>query len=322
MPEIVFVWGMGNLPRALLREIEERPDPPVVYYISDYWPISPDFVMVHLRAPSKYWLVTKLKEILVRFFLRHFENENLCYRPRFENVICVSRAVKERFIRAGLPFEQSKVIHNGIDVEPFLKVKPNLMSRVNSPLKIIYAGRISPEKGLETAIAGLGKALTLGIDATLTIVGRGDLSYVQSLRTLAAECGLEDKIMFRAWIDWKRMPNLLSEFDIFISPSTWEEPLSLSVQKAMVTGLVVISTPVGGMPELIINGENGLFFTLEDSDELAIQLGRLASNPDLYMHLAKTGRQTILDRFTISRMVDEIEQYLQAVLTRSHGDVW
>jgi glycosyltransferase involved in cell wall biosynthesis len=79
----------------------------------------------------------------------------------------------------------------------------------------------------------------------------------------------------------------------------------------MASGLVVIGTTTGGTKEILKDGETGLTFAPEDADGLAEQIGRLIADPGMCRRLAQAGRQAVLENFTLDRMVQEIEAYLQ-----------
>jgi glycogen synthase len=106
----------------------------------------------------------------------------------------------------------------------------------------------------------------------------------------------------------------LQQFDILIFPSIYEEPLARMTQEAMVSGLVVIGTTTGGTKEILRDGETGFTFAPEDADGLARQVTRLILDPDLCYRVAEAGRQTVLENFTLDKMVKEIEVYLQEVM--------
>jgi glycosyltransferase involved in cell wall biosynthesis len=113
------------------------------------------------------------------------------------------------------------------------------------------------------------------------------------------------------------MPAILQQFDVLVFPSIYEEPLARITEEAMVSGLVVVGTITGGTREILSDGENGLTFAPEDADGLARQVIRLINDPDLRCRLAHNGRQTVLEHFTLDKMVNEIEVYLGEVFTRS-----
>jgi glycogen(starch) synthase len=113
------------------------------------------------------------------------------------------------------------------------------------------------------------------------------------------------------------MPSILQQFDILIFPSIYEEPLARMTQEAMASGLVVVGTTTGGTGEILSEGETGLTFAPEDEEGLADQVTRLITDPDLYCRLSQAGRQTVLENFTLDKMVNEIEAYLLDCFTRS-----
>jgi glycosyltransferase involved in cell wall biosynthesis len=109
------------------------------------------------------------------------------------------------------------------------------------------------------------------------------------------------------------MPRLLRKFDILLVTSTWAEPFARVVLEGMISGLVVVATPTGGTPEIVLDGENGLLFTPGDPEDLAKKIIRLVDDPALRKKLALSGKQTIMERFTMPKMMDEIEGFLQEV---------
>jgi glycosyltransferase involved in cell wall biosynthesis len=106
----------------------------------------------------------------------------------------------------------------------------------------------------------------------------------------------------------------LGRFQVFLFTSIWPEPMARSVMEAMAAGLLVIGTEVGGQTEMLFDGQNALTFKAEDFETLARHIAAVAENPALRVRLARAGQQLVLERFTLDRMVDEIEQFLQDVI--------
>jgi len=148
-------------------------------------------------------------------------------------------------------------------------------------------------------------------------VGSGHPDYEAFLRNLVERQGLCDYVTFHRPVSKDEMPAILQQFDVLIFPSIYEEPLARMTQEAMVSGLVVVGTTTGGTKEILREGETGLTFAPDDANGLAEQIGRLSTDPGLRRRLAQTGRQTVLENFTIDRMVKEIEVYLQDVMTNA-----
>jgi glycosyltransferase involved in cell wall biosynthesis len=113
------------------------------------------------------------------------------------------------------------------------------------------------------------------------------------------------------------MPALLAEWDVLVVPSQWAEPLARVIQEGMATGAVVVATPVGGTPEIVADGVNGLLSPPGDAPALAECLIRLRRDPALRAALALAGRRTVEERFDLTTTVVAIEQFLQDAIASS-----
>jgi len=317
-PDLIFVWGMWSLSKALPALAERLLPGRVVYYLSDYWPVALDMHTTYWQLPARRWPIQLLKRVLSKVAMSMLAKES---QPdlKLEKVICVSNRVRDLLVEAGLPIEHACIIHGGTDIERFLDVrKRDYRCR---PLKLLYAGQLVQHKGVHTAIeamAKLVKELRTG-QIHLTLVGSGHPDYEAVLRELVDTSGLSDYITFHGPVSKDEMPALLQQFDILIFPSIYEEPLARMTQEAMVSGLVVIGTTTGGTKEILMDGETGFTFAPEDADGLAKQVTRLILDPDLCYRVAEAGRQTVLENFTLDKMVQEIEVYLMGCFDRNSG---
>jgi glycosyltransferase involved in cell wall biosynthesis len=133
------------------------------------------------------------------------------------------------------------------------------------------------------------------------------------LKDRVVELGLDAQVTFRGRVPRDQIPGLLSGSNVFLFTSAWEEPIARTVMEAMAAELVVIGTAVGGQREMLEDGVNALVFSPEDADGLAACILRLRRNPALRAQLAKAGRRTVLERFTLERMIDEIEAWLEEI---------
>jgi glycosyltransferase involved in cell wall biosynthesis len=172
-----------------------------------------------------------------------------------------------------------------------------------------------PEKGIDTLIqAMVGLVDEQGKrNINLSIAGSGSVEYESHLHQLVQQLGLTNHVTFLGWMPPAEIPALLRKFDVLVLPSVWPEPFSRAVLEGMISGLVVVATRTGGTPEIIVDGENGLLFLPNDPQDLAKKIISLADQPESRTAIAKAGRQTILERFTMTKMMDQIESYLQEV---------
>jgi glycosyltransferase involved in cell wall biosynthesis len=315
-PDLIFVWGMWALSKALPALAEQLLPGRVVYYLSDYWPSAVDMHTTYWQAPAQRWSTQVAKRFLSKVAMSMLASEG---QPdlKLEQVICVSARVRDLLVEAGLPIQLARIIHGGTDMERF----PDSRKRDyrSGHLNLLYAGQLVRHKGVHTAIKAMAKLVNQRSikEITLTLVGSGHPDYEAFLHHIVNRECLNDFVSFHNPVSREEMPTILEQFDVLIFPSTYEEPLARVTQEAMAAGLVVVGTTTGGTGEILKNGETGLTFAPEDADGLAEQVTRLLIDPDLRCRLASAGRQIVLENFTLDKMVNEIEAYLMDCFIRS-----
>ena len=308
-PDLIFVWGMWALSKALPALAEQLLPGRVVYYLSDYWTSAVDMHTTYWQSPARRWPMQVTKQVLSRAAMSMLAKED---QPdlKLERVICVSARVRDLLVEAGLPVQHARIIHGGTDIERFPDVRKR--DYASGHLKLLYAGQLVRHKGVHTAIEAMARLVNQRKinQITLTLLGSGHPDYEAFLRNLIEREGLQDFITFHTPVSKDEMPAILQQFDVLIFPSIYEEPLARMTQEAMASGVVVVGTMTGGTQEILKDGETGLTFAPEDAEGLARQVNRLIIDPDLYCRLAQAGRQTVLENFTLDKMVKEIEAYL------------
>jgi glycosyltransferase involved in cell wall biosynthesis len=323
-PDVILIHSMWNLPKAVAWHAERLLPGRVVYYIASAWPYRPSVHEIFWSSPTRRTWMLGLKKILSAAPLFYLKNERRQRVLKFEHVLCVSQAVREDLARqAGIPFERSCVVHNGIDTGQFQPDNDwNPASwKKNSPA-LLYAGGLYPHKGPDLAITGFSRALAdSGMEgATLTIAGAGSVGYEAELKQLAKSQGLNGQVSFIGRVERSEMPALLRQYDILLVPSKFEA-LSRIMQEGMACGLAVIGTASWGSKEILKNEENGLVFEPGDADGLAKQILRVVSDAELRSRITRAGRQTVLERFGMERMVKEVERYLVQICSRESSAV-
>jgi len=308
-PDLIFVWGMWAISKALPALAEQLLPGRVVYYLSDYWPSALDMHTTYWQSPAQRWPLQVPKRVLSKVARSMLAKEG---QPdlKLEQVICVSARVRDLLVEAGLPIQRARIIYGGTDMERFLGVRKR--DYVSGRLKLLYAGQLVRHKGVHTAIEAMARLVNKRRinQITLALVGSGHPDYEAFLRDLVERERLHDFVTFHEPVSKDKMPAILQQFDVLIFPSIYEEPLARITQEAMASGLVVVGTTTGGTQEILRDGETGLTFAPEDADGLAEQVTRLIIDPDLSCRLAQAGGQTVLENFTLDKMVKEIEAYL------------
>ncbi len=210
----------------------------------------------------------------------------LVNRATCDRVIAVSRAVRENLIRQGIPPDRIEVIYNGVDLEVF---RPTGAVRREWPGKYLVGvvARLSPEKGhryfLEAA-----KMVAAGIDGvTFLIVGTGPLE--QELKDYCRKLGIDGRVVFTGLRD--DIPRLLEQLDVLVQPSL-SEAHPLSLVEGMCMGRPCVATGVGGVGEVIVDGENGLLVEPANPAALADGILLLLKNPDLAARLGEAAVRT------------------------------
>ena len=207
-----------------------------------------------------------------------------------------------------IPDHKIRPVHNGVN-PPFLKVQ-NLYSDKTGP--ILFFGRLSVTKGVDVLIEAYSK-----IDAEsapgLIIIGRGELQ--NKLKNRVSELGLEQQITFIPWISHEDLGDYLKTASMAVLPSR-EENFSLAVLEALCSGTPVISTKVGGTPEMISDGENGLLVPPSDADALANAMRQLISDRNYAKSLGQKGSETVREQFTWQRTVEKFEALYRKALEK------
>ena len=318
-PDLIFIWGMYDLPRSLPVLAEARYPGKVIYRFATYWPTLPSAHEFYWRAPGRKWYSQIPKRVLGHFALAMLANDVQQYPLTFEHAICVSAASRNILVEAGIPVSNARIIYTGLDVDKYLNGEPPQRGYDDRGLNLLYAGRLTSDKGIDTAIEAMTKLVFAQgrREIRLSLAGSGSTEYENHLRSLVDRAGLTDYVSFLGWVPPEDMPGLLRKFDVLLLTSIWPEPFARVVMEGMISGLVVLATSTGGTTEILTDGENGLLIAAGDAEDLAQKIVCLAADPKLRRRLALAGQQTVLERFTKTKMLDEFESYLQEVFISS-----
>lgn len=315
-PEVILVWGMWNLSLNLPYWAEQWRPGRVAYYLASYWPNDVDPHKAYWGLSARRSITEMFKRPLRTWALAQLQKEGYPPPLKFEHVACCSHYVRKTLVKAGKLPPSAQVLYGGVEPEPFLSASAVNKSADNRPLRLLYFGRLIRDKGVHTAIEAMGLLKQRGEchKLDLTILGSGHPGYEAYLRTRVAQLGIEDHVSFQKQVPRPEIPQWLRNFDVYLFTSIWPEPMARSVMEAMAAGLLVIGTEVGGQPEMLDNGINSLTFRADDAADLATQIACAAEQPALRHRLAQAGQASMLARFTLKRMVDDMECFLDGIL--------
>lgn len=216
--------------------------------------------------------------------------------------ICVSERSREDM--GGLPFIKDKlvVVHNGIDkfeTLPRGEARLELELREDMPFVVGALAELHPVKGIDILIEAWSK-FPKKEDSKLVILGDGEAR--EDLEELVQVLGVADSVLFKGYRE--NAKQYLSAFDLFILPSR-SENFPYAILEAGIAGAPVIATNVGGVPEIITTGENGILIDKDEPDTLFSTIMLLSESKDLRKRLGEALRESTLKNFSIKKMVDE-----------------
>ncbi|MEH6936459.1 glycosyltransferase family 4 protein [Bacillus sp. JJ664] len=238
------------------------------------------------------------------------------------NIVTVSDYVGN-VIRELYPEASNKIrtIYSGVDSDRFLPGNNSKMSEIRDSLRreyglenktvILFAGRLSENKGVDRLIRALPQLSKTFKDLALVIVGSNWFSqnnvtdYVAYIRAISKK--QEVPVVTTGFVSPFEMQNWFAVADIFVCTSLWQEPLARVHYEAMAAGLPIVTTARGGNPEVIIPGENGLIVeNPEDPSEFAAKITEILSNKSLMRSMSNRGRELAISKYTWSRVGNEI----------------
>ena len=235
-------------------------------------------IVFQCHASEFHLFYANLAPQLQKFFSWVFGQSN-----RF---VVLSKSWQEFYTtNLGLKPERVEVLYNPVRVPA--EVPQRMASDV---VKLLFLGRIGERKGAFDLIQAFSRLSEREkTNSILIMAGDGD---IEEARNLVASLNLTDNITFTGWLGTKERDRLLTQADIFVLPS-YNEGLPLSMLEAMAWQVPVIVTPVGGISEIVIHGENGLLVEPGDIKQLADAMKSLITDVDLRLSLAAKGRDSI-----------------------------
>ncbi len=214
-------------------------------------------------------------------------------------LLALSRAQKEIYEEAGFPASKLFVIPNFVD--PYF-LEEGVERPSHEFKKILYVGRLSPEKGLDTLMKAYAIERSLHPGLTLALAGTGP--HLQALRSLAGELGILEGVEFLGKLSYRETREVYRRASIFVHPAVWPEPFGRSVLEAMASALPVIASRTGSAPELLAGA--GLLFEPGNSEELASRIEELLRDRGLARRLSEAGKERAASEYSPERMLDKI----------------
>jgi glycosyltransferase involved in cell wall biosynthesis len=237
-------------------------------------------------------------------------------------LIAVSRATVDDLVRLGVaPREKFRIIHLGIDLEPFARQPQarglDLRSEVgvaSDELLLTYVGRLVPIKRIDVLLRGMARAKREGAALKLAIVGDGELR--PELKHLASELGITPDVSF---LGYRRdLTRIAAATDVAVISSD-NEGTPVSLIEAAAAARPAVATDVGGVAE-VVTPATGILVPPASDEAIARAFLRLAADAGLRREMGRRAREHVLGRFAVDRLLGDIESLYGELLASSAGD--
>ena len=260
----------------------------------------PSVCTIHVMPSLDVKTKSKFHQRLEWFALKYFCNQ----------VISVSEEAREHHLRlSGASPDRVSTLYNGIDLSNYSNVERERMD-VRAELGVppdanllTTVAVLRQPKGIQYMIRALPAVLASSPNTAYLIVGDG--SYRDSLVEEVSKSGVGNRVIFAGMR--KDVPRLLAASDVFVLP-TLTEALPTVLAEAMAAKLPIVASRVGGIPEMITDGQNGCFVEPKDVDELARACIQLLNDPDKRAAMGIAGSNIVDQKFNIERQVDKLEE--------------
>jgi len=251
-------------------------------------------------------------------------------------VIGCSNYITEKIRRRFPQFaSRCQTVYNGVDINRFVSKRHHMAKKRNEAKRLLFVGRVSPEKGLHVLLDAFQKVIERYPRTRLEIVGPAALVSIELLVTLSDDpkvadlasfysgsyfshlrdklpSGVAPQVCFTGSVPYSQLTNHYRNADVYVQPS-FSEAFGMPVAEAMASGLPVVAAHVGGIPEAVVNGKTGLLVESGDATALAEAILLLFEDEDLRESMAKAGRQRVLELFSWDQIVENLLRQYKSI---------
>jgi colanic acid/amylovoran biosynthesis glycosyltransferase len=235
-------------------------------------------------------------------------------------VLARSRSLAQRLVALGCPPEKIRLNRTGIPLADFPFRRRDFPH--DGRWRVLQACRLIDKKGVGSAMSAFAIFARKFPEAEFFIAGKGPLQ--EDLELLAQRLGVASKVHFVGFLGQRGLRDFYARGHIFIHPSETppdenQEGVPNSILEAMATGLPVISTRHGGIPEAVSHGVNGFLSEERDTESLGRSMILLAHSPQEYSRMSEAARTTVAQRFDQELTVRALEDVYEAICARRVG---
>ena len=234
-----------------------------------------------------------------------------------DRLVAVGPEVRDDLVALGVaPPEKFSVIRLGIDLESRVLTIDrraefrHLFGIPDDRFVVGWIGRMTAIKRVPDILAAFKVLRDRGVDATLCLVGDGPDR--DAIEQLASDLGIVRDVLFVGY--QKDVAPYYAFFDALLLPSANEGTPVVAIE-ALAAGRPVVATRVGGVPDVVDDNESGFLVEVGDIEALTDRLEQLAGDPELRARLGATGRERVVPRYRVERLVDDIDELYRELLT-------
>jgi glycosyltransferase involved in cell wall biosynthesis len=222
-------------------------------------------------------------------------------------VICNSRAVLEG-LSPFIPASKLNLVYNGLLDDATPRMMPRTISPSSDrPLRLCMVGHLDPHKGHGDAIRAAAILNNAGRETLLQIAGAGSAKYRDELMCLADELRITNHVDFLGYRN--DAAKVFEGSDVHLVCSQCEAFGRVAVE-SMALGVPVVGSRSGGLPEIVLEGTNGLLYAPGDAEDLARKISSIADNSDMYARFSAQGQDDVYAAFASRQCIDSIEDIL------------
>jgi len=243
-------------------------------------------------------------------------NERLCELLRtVPMVLARSESLAGRLTELGCNPEKVRINRTGIPMDGFPAVVRT--PPANGAWRLIQASRLIEKKGLEITLDAFATFQRAHPKATLVLAGEGPL--LERLKEKSARLGLAKAVSFPGFFQQSELARAYQDAHLFLHPSRTpptgdQEGVPNSMLEAMATGLPVLATRHGGIPEAVTSGRDGLLVAENDPAALSEALLQITSDPALYETFSRRAAESVRENFEQSRSIAKLEGFYRELL--------
>src|SRR5438874_174448 len=230
-------------------------------------------------------------------------------------VFARSRSLANRLIQFGCPPEKLRINYTGVPLEEFPFV--DRQQPRNGCWRMMQACRLIPKKGVATSLRAFAIFKKDNPHAEFFIAGKGPLQ--PELEMLAAGLGISKDVHFVGFLSQPKLMELYASSHLFLHPSETppdqnQDGIPNSILEAMATGLPVVTTRHGGIPEAVEHGRTGWLVPEEDHIALANAMQEIARSPRVLTEMGLRAREAVIKRFAQEAQIDQLEWFYEEAI--------